>query len=111
MLRHLPRFCLLALVAAAPFTVRAASVRVAAGKAEVVAVQPAHAADLVLLSSGFDAGLRQGMVCRVTRGAATIGEVLLVGLRSNCSAALILNLAPGQSIHAGDVAAIKVLKT
>jgi hypothetical protein len=110
MLRRSFSLCLLALVAAAPFTVRAASGR-AAGAAEVVALQPARAADLVLLGGGFDAGLRQGMVCRVTRGSAVIGEVLLVALRENCSAALILNLARGQSIHAGDVAVIKVLKT
>ena len=68
-------------------------------------------ADLVLLGGGFDAGLRQGMVCRVTRGATEIAEVLLVELRPTCSAALILNLAPKQSIHAGDLARIKVLKT
>ncbi len=109
MLPRLPSLCLLALVAAAPFTVRAASVR--SGAAEVVGVQATRTADLVLLGAGFDAGLRQGMVCRITRSAVVIGEVLLADLRSNCSAALILNLAPGQSIRAGDVAAIKVLKT
>jgi hypothetical protein len=83
----------------------------AAPAAAVVAVQPTRIADLVLLGGGFDAGLRQGMVCRVTRGPAEIAEVLLVELRPNCSAALILNLAPRQSIRAGDTARLKVLKT
>ena len=99
---------LLALVAATPFTARAA---VATGSAEVVAVQPARVADLVLLNRGFDAGLRQGMVCRVMRDATDVAEVLLVELRPTCSAALILNLAPSQAIRAGDLARIKVLKT
>ena len=79
--------------------------------AAVVAIQPTRVADLVLLSNGFDAGLRQGMICRLTRGTTEIAEVLLVELRPTCSAALILSVAPKQSIRAGDVASIKVLKT
>ena len=108
MFRRLLQSSLLALVAATPFTARAAS---ASGSIEVVAVQPARTADLVLLGHGFDAGLRQGMVCRITRGAAEVAEVLLVEVRPTCSAALITSLAPKQSIHAGDVAALKILKT
>jgi hypothetical protein len=83
----------------------------AAPVASVVALEPTRVADLVLLQGGFDAGLRQGMVCRVTRGALEIAEILLVELRPTCSAALILNIAAKQSIHPGDVARIKVLKT
>ena len=83
----------------------------AAPAASVVTIQPSRVADLILLDRGFDAGLRQGMVCRVTRGPAEIAEVLLVELRPNCSAALILSLAPQQSIRAGDTAAVKVLKS
>lgn len=83
----------------------------AAPAASVVAIQPTRVADLVLLDRGFDAGLRQGMVCRVTRGSLPIAEILLVDLRPTCSAALILGTAPRQSIRAGDTAAVKVLKT
>ena len=108
MLHRLLQSSLLALAAATPFTARAA---VASGSAEVVAVQPTRVADLVLLGHGFDAGLRQGMVCRVTRGGAAIAEVLLVELRPACASALIVSLAPGQSIRAGDVASVKILKT
>jgi hypothetical protein len=79
--------------------------------APVVAVQATRVADLVLLGGGFDAGLRQGMVCRVTRGTTEIAEILLVDLRPTCSSALILGVQPKQSIRAGDVASIKVLKT
>ena len=108
MLRRVLQSSLLALVAAAPFSARAAN---APAALEVVAVQPTRVADLVLLGHGFDAGLRQGMVCRITRGTAEVGEVLLVELRPTCSAALILSLAPKQAIRAGDLASIKVLKT
>jgi hypothetical protein len=83
----------------------------AAPAAAVVAVQPTRIADLVMLGGGFDAGLRQGMICRVTRGSAEIAEVLLVELRPACSAALIVRVVPKQSIRAGDIATIKVLKS
>jgi hypothetical protein len=108
MLRRLLQSSLLALVAVTPFTARAA---IASGSLEVVAVQPAGSADLVLLGHGFNAGLRQGMVCRITRGTTAVAEILLVEVRPSCSAALITSLAPSQSIHAGDPAATKILKT
>jgi hypothetical protein len=83
----------------------------AAPAATVVAIQPTRVADLVLLRGGFDAGLRQGMICRVTRGNSEIAEVILVDLCPSHSAALIVNVAPKQSIRAGDYASIKILKT
>lgn len=82
-----------------------------APSASVVSIASAGAADLVLLDGGFGAGLREGMVCRLTRGTTEIAEVLLVELRPTCSAALILSLSPRQSIRAGDIASIKVLKS
>jgi hypothetical protein len=106
--RPLLQFLLLALAAAAPLPGRAAT---PAGSGLVVAVRPTRVADLVLLDAGFDAGLRQGMVCRVTRGSREIAEILLVALRPNHSAALIVNVAPRQSILHGDSARIKVLKS
>ena len=108
MLRRLLQSSLLALVATTPFSARAA---VVSGSAEVVAVQPSRIADLVILGRGFDGGLRQGMVCRVMRGDTEIAEVLLVELRPTCCAALIVNLVAKQSIRAGDIAGIKLLKT
>ena len=79
--------------------------------ATVIAVEPTRVADLILLRGGFDAGLRQGMVCRVARGTTEIGEILLVELRPGHSAALILSLVAKQSIRAGDFATAKTLKT
>ena len=107
MLRFL-QCSLLALVVAVPFSARAAFARTVA-PAQVVAVQSLSAADLVLLGGGFDAGLRSGMVCRISRDRTPVAEVVLVGLRRSCSAALILELAPGQSIHPGDLATVKTL--
>lgn len=95
-------------LAAMPFGAAGA---VASNGAEVATVQSTAVADLVLLNRGFDAGFRQGMICRITRGGAEVAEVLLVGLRPACSAALITSLVPGQSVRAGDFALIKILKT
>ena len=108
----LPAFRGLRVAAAVAFGLLASSFALAASPvAQVVNVQPTSVADLVLLDHGFNAGLRQGMICRVTRGTTDIAEVLLVELRPACSAALILSVTPKQSIRAGDVAAIKVLKS
>jgi hypothetical protein len=101
---------LLAFVLAAPGVAGAAG-SLSVAPAAVVGVRPTRVADLVLLGAGFDAGLRQGMVCRVTRGEAEIAEVLLVEMRDRASAALILSLAPRQSIRAGDIATVKTFKT
>ena len=51
------------------------------------------------------------MICRLTRGSSEIAEVVLVDLRPSHSAALIVNVAPKQSIRVGDAASIKILKT
>lgn len=83
----------------------------AAAPATVIGIESTRVADLILLRGGLAAGLRQGMVCRITRGTTAIAEVLLVDLRPGCSAALILNVAPKQSIRAGDSASVKILKT
>jgi hypothetical protein len=82
-----------------------------ASAAAVIEVKATRVTDLVLLDHGFNAGLRQGMVCRISRGTTDIAEVLLVDLRPTCSAALITSVAPKQSIHAGDTASIKILKS
>jgi hypothetical protein len=108
MFRRLLQSCFFALVALSPFSARAALVL---GTSEVTEVHPTRIADLVLLGQGFDAGLRQGMVCRITRGGSEIAEIVLVDLRPACSSALIVSLAPGQAIRVGDLASVKILKT
>jgi len=86
-------------------------VQAAAPSALVLGIETTRVADLVLLGNGFNAGLRQGMVCRITRGSAEIAEVVLVELRPSYGAALILSVAAKQSIRPGDLAAVKVLKS
>jgi hypothetical protein len=107
MSRRLVHVLLLALAGSTPTVL----VQAAVGSASVVAVQPNRVADLVMLDAGFDAGLRQGMVCRILRAGAEIAEVLVVELRPNHSAALIVNVTPRQAIRVGDSARIKVLKS
>jgi hypothetical protein len=91
--------------------VSASFLHAASPAATVTAIQPSRVADLILLQGGFDAGLRQGMVCRVTRGGAEIAEILLVELRPTHASALILRVAAQQAIRAGDIASVKILKT
>ena len=83
----------------------------AAPVAAVATVQTTRVADLVLLNGGFNQGLRSGMICRISRGPTEIAEILLVDLRPACSSALILSVVPRQSIRAGDLASIKILKS
>lgn len=108
MLRRLLQLALPAFVALAPISVRAA---VDQGVVEVLSVQPSRVADIVLLGRGFDSGLRQGMVCRITRGSLEVAEVLVVDTRTSVAAALIVTISPKQAIRIGDTANIKVLKS
>jgi hypothetical protein len=79
--------------------------------AAVQDVRPERLADIVVLNAGYSAGLRQGMVCRVKRGSVEIAEVIVVNLRFDCSAAMIMGLSPGTAIRAGDEVEIKLLKS
>ncbi|AHF89278.1 hypothetical protein OpiT1DRAFT_00617 [Opitutaceae bacterium TAV1] len=72
-------------------------------------IHAARAADIVVLGAGFEAGLRQGMVCRVTRAGAPVAEIVLVDLRPRAAAALILTLENGQSIRTGDTVSVKTI--
>ncbi|HTJ79022.1 MAG TPA: hypothetical protein VL357_08500 [Rariglobus sp.] len=110
MLRRLSQFIAVLAVASAT-TLSAALVDTRSVEAApVVSVRSTRVADIVLLGAGFTAGLRQGMVCSITRGNTDVAEIVLVDLRPHAGAALILQLAPGQSIRPGDVATVKTLK-
>jgi hypothetical protein len=80
------------------------------GKAEVSAVDSNLAADLVILDSGLEQGLRRGMVCLVKRDSKLIGELIIIESKSNCSAALILNLTENLTIQSGDSVRIKTFQ-
>jgi hypothetical protein len=67
----------------------------------VYGISSARHADLVLVAGGFDAGFRTGMVCRILDGAEDVAEVILVDVRDNGAAGLILQLQAGRVIEAG----------
>jgi hypothetical protein len=89
----------------------AISVERSVGDARVDRVVTLVPADLVILDAGFEAGLRQGMVCTVNRDGAAIGEILLVDLRPRAASALILDLASDQSFQSGDSVAVKTVSS
>jgi len=74
----------------------------AAGAAEVAAVLPGESADLVVLSGGHLQGLRPGMVCAVDRAGRTVARVVVAESRETRAVALVLALAPGESVRPGD---------
>jgi hypothetical protein len=81
------------------------------GAARIAQVASLSATDLVILDAGFEAGLRQGMVCTVTRDGANLGELLLVDLRPRAASALILDLSSGQGLQPGDLVAVKTVSS
>ncbi|MDQ8207459.1 hypothetical protein QEH52_08060 [Coraliomargarita sp. SDUM461003] len=78
--------------------------------ATVAEVVPTLAADVVILDGGLEQGIRLGMVCRITRGLQSIGELIIIESRSDHSAGLILDLVKDSTIQAGDIARIKTLQ-
>lgn len=79
-------------------------------KATVSTIDSNLAADLVILDGGLEQGLRLGMVCLVERGTQFIGELIVIESRSNCSAALILNLTENLTIQSGDRVRVKTFQ-
>ena len=78
--------------------------------ATVAKVTPMLAADVVILDGGLEQGIRLGMVCRVTRGLRSVGELIIIESRSDQSAGLILELVKNYTIQAGDIARIKTIQ-
>ena len=78
--------------------------------ATVAKVTPTLAADVVILDGGLEQGIRLGMVCRVTRGLESVGELIIIESLSNQSAGLILELVKDSTIQAGDIARIKTIQ-
>ena len=78
--------------------------------ATVAIVTPMLAADVVILDGGLEQGIRLGMVCRVTRGLQSVGELIIIESRSGQSAGLILELVKDSTIQAGDIARIKTIQ-
>ena len=104
-------FSFAAVLASAGSLSAAVSVERSVGSARITRVAGAPAADLVLIDAGYEAGLRQGMVCVATRDGEKLGELLLVDLRSRVASALILDLKSGRSLQSGDSVAVKTVSS
>lgn len=78
--------------------------------ASVAEVVPTLAADVVILAGGHEQGIRRGMVCRVSRGLRSIGELVIIESNSDRAAGLILELVDDSTIQAGDIARIQTIQ-
>lgn len=81
------------------------------GEARIVKIEKTSVADLVVLDAGYEAGLRQSMVCQVTRSGEALGRLLLVELRAQAATALILNINTGRSLLSGDSVTVQTVST
>ena len=104
-------FSFAAVLASAGSLCAAVSVERSVGSARITRVAGTPAADLVLIDAGYEAGLRQGMVCVASRDGEKLGELLLVDLRSRVASALILDLKSGRSLQSGDSVAVKTVSS
>ena len=89
----------------------AVSVERSMGPARITHVASIPVADLVLIDAGYEAGLRQGMVCVASRDSEKLGELLLVDLRTGVASALILDLKSGGSLQSGDSVTVKTVSS
>ena len=76
----------------------------------VAEVVPTLAADVVILDGGHEQGIRRGMVCRVSRGLRSIGELVIIESNSDRAAGLIIELVDDSTIQAGDIARIQTIQ-
>jgi len=74
----------------------------------VAAIEFGELADLVAISGGLQQGIERGMLLSVFREGRKIGELLVTRSVKDCSAALITQISPNESLAIGDRATIKV---
>lgn len=77
------------------------------GQANVVEVVVGRSADLVVLASGYDAGLRPGAVCTVSRAGQAFGSIVVADASERRAVALILSLDGGARINPGDTVTLR----
>ncbi|MGJ8638669.1 MAG: hypothetical protein ACSHYA_04690 [Opitutaceae bacterium] len=78
--------------------------------AKIASVKSTLAADVVVIDGGLEQGIRLGMVCTVSRGFTSVGELIIIESRSDRAAGLILKLVDDSIIQAGDIARVKTLQ-
>lgn len=77
------------------------------GQAQVIEVVVGRSADLVVLASGYDVGLRPGAVCTVARAGQAFGSIVVADSSEHRAVALILSLDGGTRILAGDTVTLR----
>lgn len=79
------------------------------GRAQVFGVATGVYADIILLDNGADQGLRTGAIAEVVRGGEVIADLILVDVRVDRAAALLLELKTTSPITFGDRVRLKPL--
>jgi hypothetical protein len=77
----------------------------------VIGFHRGESADLVLVVGGFDSGVRQGMLCTVSRGGVNLAELLITEARASHCSALLVKSHPNRAIRKGDSVSVKSFKT
>lgn len=76
-------------------------------EAVVAAITARDGVDYVVLDAGYEAGFRDGMACRVFRGEAELGTLILVGISDGRAVALITSLTGTSTLQSGDSVAVR----
>ena len=79
----------------------------AEGRAKVTQVIAGQNTDLVVVSGGYNCGLRPGAVCTVIHEGRAYGSVIVVEANEQRSVALILSLDSSKQITSGDTITLR----
>ncbi len=99
--------CLLAAASASGAETRVLAPAESDGRALVAAVLGGRSTDLLVLDGGYERGLRPGAVCTVSRAGSPLGSVIVAESARSRSVALVLELAAGASVAAGDSVSVR----
>lgn len=99
--------CLLAAASAPGAETHALAPAESDGRALVASVVAGSSADILVLDGGYARGLRPGAVCTLSRAGAPLGSVIVAESARARSVALVLELAPGVSVSAGDLVSVR----
>lgn len=79
----------------------------AEGRAKVTQVIAGHNTDLVVVSGGYNCGLRPGAVCTVAHEGRAFGSVIVAEATEQRAVALILSLDSSTQITSGDIITLR----
>lgn len=79
----------------------------AEGRAKVIQVVAGQHTDLVVVSGGYNCGLRPGAVCTVIHEGRAYGSVIVAEATEQRAVALILSLDSSTQITSGDIITLR----